>query len=273
MFCRQCGTKLDDSDRFCPNCGASVSGAAPAPQKTKAKPAGQQLLAWRNRNAVYAQICISAITILILICFVFLPILKWDPNGIESEEELNYLPERTAAELMIEHQVSGGPVSRRSYSVFMNLMQIIPTLVRDPDSFLVLFVSIIFTVIICYSSVSWIIIQTATLIASFGQLKKLNDNSLLPQKEKNGKTILMNIYPYMLPYSYSLFLFCNLTITKSFTKEWTEGVVWYDKYFSGVSGWISVIIILWIVCIAASLYKECLTNKTQAQILRDKEAA
>ena len=44
MFCSQCGTKMGDDSKFCPNCGAKVLGvpapaAEPAPAAPVAEPA------------------------------------------------------------------------------------------------------------------------------------------------------------------------------------------------------------------------------------------
>lgn len=41
MFCRSCGTQVEDNKAFCPNCGTALASNAPAPQNVNPQPQPQ----------------------------------------------------------------------------------------------------------------------------------------------------------------------------------------------------------------------------------------
>lgn len=83
MFCGNCGTQIDDTAAFCPNCGAPV-GTAPRPGTNSTAPApGNSTFAARRQKKAPA-LPVAAVVVIAILLFLFGPF-----GGRSAEKTVN----------------------------------------------------------------------------------------------------------------------------------------------------------------------------------------
>ena len=268
-YCQFCGKKLEDGESVCSQCGNEISGALKeaAPKEETKKPVEKKKYDADEYKPKFMKLnifalCAEIASLLLILSIIFLPIYKskYEPNleDIESWDqfgealEKGYLEENFSAfddftlltkALFAKDDGSDGELS------FLNKMVVFET-------GLFVFFEIIFAVIL-------IVMLAKKVFELVNNIRNIDDNALLRYNEikKSGRQdVRPNFFQKQSVFSIVVYAIFDIIFTKLFDELFSFGGIEVKRHMntiSGPSGYVSIVIILLAVIVAAKvLYKK-----------------